>query len=114
MRWFFVVNDIPNGYFYFRIFGYGLHFKNVAKNGLTFSERNGYAKRMQIGDWSIKVLKPNVSKQKEIRLDDDIINTLAQARIMKIISDDKEVGYRIVHGTGKVCDNPFNDESPEK
>lgn len=31
------------GYFWFRVFGYGLHFKNI-KCGLNFSQRNGFKK----------------------------------------------------------------------
>jgi hypothetical protein len=47
-----------NGLFWFRVFGYGLHFKNIKKRFLLFSERNGYRKRLQIGNWSIRTLVP--------------------------------------------------------
>lgn len=47
-----------DGMFWFRVFGYGLHGKNIAKHELTFSERNGYQKRFTIGSWSFKFLKP--------------------------------------------------------
>lgn len=47
-----------DGCFWFRLFGYGLHFKDVRKHSLLFSERNGYVRRVQIGNWSIKILKP--------------------------------------------------------
>lgn len=47
-----------NGYLWFRIFGYGLHFKNYKKTGLLFSERYGYVKTLKIFNWSIKILKP--------------------------------------------------------
>lgn len=47
-----------DGYLWFRFFGYGLHFKNTSKHYLLFGEREGYVKRVQIGNWSIRILKP--------------------------------------------------------
>lgn len=44
------------GIFWFRIFGKGLHFKNVNTHPLLFSERNGYSKCLRVGNWSIRVL----------------------------------------------------------
>ena len=46
-------------YLWFRLFGYGLHFRWV-KDGYTplFSERNGYVKVLRIGRFWIKALKP--------------------------------------------------------
>lgn len=43
--------------FWFRIFGYGLSFKNTEKHPLLFSERNGHTKTIRIRNWSIKFLK---------------------------------------------------------
>jgi hypothetical protein len=48
-----------DGYLWFRLLGYGLHFKNINKHPLLFSERYGYKKRLQLGGWSIRVLFPN-------------------------------------------------------
>lgn len=45
------------GTFWVRVFGYGIHIKDITKHRLLFSERNGYAKRIQIGKYSIKLLK---------------------------------------------------------
>lgn len=45
--------------FWFRFFNaYGFHGKNVKIWGLMFSERVGYIKRLKIGNWSFKILKP--------------------------------------------------------
>lgn len=43
---------------WFRIFGYGLHWKNTRRHPLLFSERNGYRKHRMIGPWSISALSP--------------------------------------------------------
>lgn len=49
-----------SGLWWFRLWNdYGLHGKDVSKHPLLFSERNGYSKRLQIGSWSFRVLKPN-------------------------------------------------------
>jgi hypothetical protein len=45
------------GYFYFRLFGYGLHFKDSRKARLLFSERSGRNGK-RIGSWIVKILKP--------------------------------------------------------
>lgn len=45
--------------FWFRILGYGITGKNILKHRLMFSEREGYSKRLQIGNWSFRILKPN-------------------------------------------------------
>lgn len=37
---------------------YGVHFKNLKKQSMTFSERNGYVKRITLFNWSFKILKP--------------------------------------------------------
>lgn len=46
---------------WFRIFGYGLCFRNTntARFRLTFSERNGYKKYIKMFGWVITTLKPN-------------------------------------------------------
>lgn len=41
---------------WFRLFGYGLHIKNVNLNPLLFSERNGHTKYLRIGKWIITVI----------------------------------------------------------
>ena len=45
-----------DGRFWFRIFGYGLNFKDVTKHTLLFSERNSYTKYLKIGKWCITFL----------------------------------------------------------
>lgn len=44
------------GFFWFRVFGYGLHFKNVATHRLNFTERNHHCCRLLIRRWSIRFL----------------------------------------------------------
>ncbi len=46
-----------NGFVWFRIFGIGFHFKDLSKNRLYFSERNGYKKYLKIGKWAVSYLK---------------------------------------------------------
>lgn len=49
------------GMFWFRIFGYGLHFKNWKKNDLLFSERYFWTVKKRVlivGFVIVKVLKP--------------------------------------------------------
>jgi len=46
-----------DGLFWFRIFGYGLHIKDMTKHPPLFSERNGNRKHLRIGKWSIGILK---------------------------------------------------------
>lgn len=41
---------------WFRLFGFGLYWKDVNKNPLLFSERNGYVKNIRLGKWFIGVL----------------------------------------------------------
>ncbi len=44
-------------YFWFRVFGYGLHFRFIARDYVPlFSERNGYTKVLKIGRLWIKAL----------------------------------------------------------
>lgn len=47
------------GYFWFRIFGYGLHLKDTNKHPMMFSERNGLTGYWKVGGWIIRVLTPN-------------------------------------------------------
>ncbi|HKK12408.1 MAG TPA: hypothetical protein VJ945_06225 [Flavobacteriaceae bacterium] len=49
-------SGMGKGMFWFRIFGYGVSGKKVS-NGLSFSERMGYTKRLQIFGWSFRFLK---------------------------------------------------------
>ena len=39
-----------------RIFGYGIVCKDLRHHKLLFSERNGYAKQITIGNWHFKYL----------------------------------------------------------
>lgn len=48
---------IEDGHFYFKIFGYGLCFKNLRKHMMLFSERNGYRNMLIIKRWMITGLK---------------------------------------------------------
>ena len=43
--------------FWFRIFGRGLHVKNLNYIHLCFSERSGYKSYVRIGDYVIKYLE---------------------------------------------------------
>jgi hypothetical protein len=45
-----------DGLLWIRIFGAGVHFKDLTKHDLIFSERNGYKKTMRVGKWNIKWL----------------------------------------------------------
>jgi len=48
-----------NGLGWFRIFGYGLKWKNIKHRPLLFSERHGYTKGITIMNWRISTLKRN-------------------------------------------------------
>lgn len=43
-----------DGFFWFRILGKGLVFKNTNKRELLFSERNKLVKYIKVGKWIIK------------------------------------------------------------
>jgi hypothetical protein len=45
-----------SGFGWFRFFGLGLHWKNTLKHRLYFSERNGYKKNYNIGNWNISFI----------------------------------------------------------
>jgi hypothetical protein len=50
-----------NSVFFFRVFGYGLHFKDFRKGELLFSQRNFFIVKkpvLIVGYWIIKILKP--------------------------------------------------------
>lgn len=48
------------GGFWFRFFkGWGLHGKHMEKNLMLFTDRNHLEKRLIIGKWMFKILKPN-------------------------------------------------------
>lgn len=44
---------------WFRIFGFGLHWKDITIHPLMFSERIGKTKSIQFGKWMVRILKPN-------------------------------------------------------
>lgn len=46
------------GLWWFRIFGYGVHWKSLKTHPLLFSERYGYTKKLLIGNWCFGILKP--------------------------------------------------------
>lgn len=46
------------GFWWVRLWGLGIHGKNTAIHPLTFSERHGKTRRVQLGFWSFKILKP--------------------------------------------------------
>ncbi len=48
-----------NGFFWFRIFGWGIVGKDLSKHYLMFSERKGITKRVELFGWSFRLLKPN-------------------------------------------------------
>ena len=47
---------VMRGAGWLRLFGRGIGWKDTRRFSLTFSERNGYRKRLMIGPWSISVL----------------------------------------------------------
>jgi hypothetical protein len=49
---------IKDGFGWFRIFGFGLHWKHKSK-GLMFSERIGKTKYWSIGNYNVRILKKN-------------------------------------------------------
>ena len=55
-----------NGTGWFRIFGYGLKFKDLNRHSLLFSERNGYTKWLKMGHWYVGLLKPDKIIKKSI------------------------------------------------
>jgi hypothetical protein len=49
-----------DGAFFFRVFGYGLHVKDITMHRAYFSERNGFPKYWQVGKWRVRILKRGV------------------------------------------------------
>lgn len=47
-----------DGYFWFRIFGWGIHFVDRFKHTPLFSVRNGYVKEYTLGKYAYKFLRP--------------------------------------------------------
>lgn len=45
------------GFGWIRLFGRGLLFKDTTKHQMMFSERNGYMKKIIVGNWLIRRLK---------------------------------------------------------
>lgn len=46
-----------DGYFWFRVFGYGVHLVDRSKHKPLFSIRNGYTKEYKIGKYGFKFLR---------------------------------------------------------
>jgi hypothetical protein len=46
-----------NGFGWFRIFGIGLHWKDIAHHRLLFSQRNGHKKSITLGNWRFEFLE---------------------------------------------------------
>ena len=53
------------GIFWFRIFGYGITFKDTTKYALLFSERYGYTKSLRLGKWYIRILTRRIKMRNE-------------------------------------------------
>lgn len=47
---------IGNGTWWFRLFGVGVHYRNITKHSFTFSERYHYSSYLKIGNWVFKWL----------------------------------------------------------
>ena len=47
-----------DGFYWFKLFGYGLHFTDMRMHSLLFSQRIGRSKSLQLGRWNIRILKP--------------------------------------------------------
>ena len=56
-----------NGIGWFRIFGYGLKFKDSNRHSLLFSERYRYTKWLRKGHWYIGLLKPDKMVKRNIQ-----------------------------------------------
>lgn len=57
----FVYIYFTDGYWWARVFknGWGVHYRNVMKHGLFFSERIGATKQLAIGKHVFTILKPS-------------------------------------------------------
>ena len=49
--------DIIKSIGWFRVFGFGLRWKDLRNHDLVFSERNGYTKHFEVGNFSFSTLK---------------------------------------------------------
>lgn len=49
------------GIWWFRVFGYGLHWKDTRAHPLLFSQRAGFRKGFILGSWRFEFLKPEAS-----------------------------------------------------
>ena len=56
---FFAFYNSKDGLIWFRIFGYGLHIKDINRHDLLFSERVGARKRFVLRNYSIRILTPD-------------------------------------------------------
>ena len=48
------------GLWWFRIYGYGIHYKNTRYHAELFSERVGYRKKLKLREHSFEILKPEI------------------------------------------------------
>lgn len=53
------------GYFWFRLFGYGVHLVDRSKHKPLFSVRNGYTKEYKVGKFGFKFLRGGWIKLEE-------------------------------------------------
>lgn len=49
-----------DGLGWFRIFGRGLHWKDITRHPLLFSQRYGYKKAITFGNWRFEYLKKSI------------------------------------------------------
>lgn len=54
-----------NGLWWFRVFGYGIHWKDTRKHPPLASERLGLRNGLQIGYWRFRLLKREDTKRYE-------------------------------------------------
>lgn len=52
------VHYYRKGMFWFRIFGYGFHFRDINHHPPLFSVRNGFQKVLKLKHFHFKILKP--------------------------------------------------------
>jgi hypothetical protein len=56
-RWPFLCGSHRPGFGWFRVFGFGVTWKDATRHELLFSERYGYTRRLHVGRWRIGGLK---------------------------------------------------------
>lgn len=49
---------VRGGAGWFRLFGYGIYWRDIRKNKMLFSERMGYSRVLKIGSFMVKFLTP--------------------------------------------------------